>query len=324
MMMIVEEPSKSEGNTRAKQSHSAMAFTLVELLVVIAIIGVLVALLLPAVQAAREAARLVSCKNNLKQHGIALHMYHDAHGQFPIGVSGGSGSDHADGFGWAVALLPHLELQPLYERINPDFLPGPFKAAMSTPLKAIPGGDTELAVFRCPSSGLGPYNFAKPNDAPPYATNDYKASSGRGDAGVFYKARDGERYGYSRVRIADITDGTSNTIAFGESAYYSPDGGPSNNDPRNWPIWMGAPGGGSDEAALFKTDRFAPINCTVIIKENYLAEAIDDDCAFSWHHGGALFTFADGSVHWLSDDIQAETYWNLGTKNDEQLTTDYE
>jgi hypothetical protein len=271
---------------------------------------------------------LATCKNNLKQHGIALHLYHDTYGQFPVGVSGGitaaESRDFQDGYGWAVALLPYLEQQPLYDLIQPDFKPGPFRKAYSNNHQIIPGGDTQLAVFRCPSSQLGPHAYPKYSDSPAYATSDYKGCTGNRDAGVFYKAKDGHRYGFSQVRFADVTDGTSNTIAFGESAYYRADGGISNRDNRNWPIWMGAPGGGSDEATLFKTDRWAPINCAVINKGNYLSEAIDDDCSFSWHSGGALFTFADGSVHWLSDDIHAETYWNLGTKNDGEVILDYE
>ena len=172
-----------------------------------------------------------------------------------------------------------------------------------------------LSVFRCPTSVLPSNRVPLFPDANGYATSDYKASTGLGDSGLFYKTYDGERAGYSRVRVADVTDGLSNTIAFGESAYYL---GTS-----NWPIWLGA--SGSDEAALFKTDPMAPINCGIVVKsiDNFYT-AIDDDCAYSWHYGGALFSFADGSVHWLSDDIDPETYYNLGTKNDGKLTNGYE
>ncbi|NOZ40591.1 MAG: DUF1559 domain-containing protein [Planctomycetes bacterium] len=299
-------------------SPSKRGFTLVELLVVIAIIGVLVALLLPAVQAAREAARVATCKNRLRQLGLALLNYHDVRKEFPVGVSGGGAGPRSrcidDGHGWGVALLPYLEQQPLYDLIQPDFEPCPFRTAHGNTRQIIQGGDTMLEVFRCPSSELGPH--AEPIFAGllGYATSDYKASTGLGDSGLFYKTYDGERSGYARVRIADVTDGLSNTIAFGESAYYE--------GIRNWPIWLGAPG--TDEATLFKTDARAPINCTISPKTiSNFSSAIDDDCAFSWHNGGAHFSFADGSVHWLVEEIDPQTYWDMGTKNDGRVLGDY-
>ncbi len=303
---------------RLLSKSSKRGFTLVELLVVIAIIGVLVALLLPAVQAARESARTATCKNRLRQLGLALLNYHDVRKEFPVGVSGGGAGPRArcenDGFGWGTALLPYLEQQPLYDLIDPDFEPCSFSSAHGHTRKIIPGGDTVLEVFRCPSSELE--SHANPIFAGllGYATSDYKASTGFGDSGLFYRTYDGERAGYSRVRIADVTDGLSNTIAFGESAYYE--------GIRNWPIWMGAPG--TDEATLFKTDLKAPINCTISPKtiSNFFT-AIDDDCAFSWHNGGAHFSFADGSVHWLAEEIDPQTYWDLGTKNDGRVIGDY-
>src|SRR5215213_4999982 len=102
--------SHHPGTTMTPRKHSG--FTLVELLVVIAIIGVLVALLLPAVQAAREAARRTTCTNNLKQITLALLNYHDARGQFPLGAYSAVEEDHPaeeDGLGWATQILPQLE-----------------------------------------------------------------------------------------------------------------------------------------------------------------------------------------------------------------------
>src|SRR5580765_1957268 len=101
-------------------SLERQGFTLVERLVVIAIIGVLVALLLPAVQSAREAARRNQCANNLKQQGIALHNYEDTFKKLPSALMGGISTCNDDGFGWAVAILPFAEQQALYNQINPQ------------------------------------------------------------------------------------------------------------------------------------------------------------------------------------------------------------
>ena len=218
-------------------------FTLVELLVVIAIIGALVGLLLPAVQAAREAARMSSCRNNLRQVGIALHNFHDVQGELPRGVYSGETMDDDDGFGWATALLPYLEEQALYDLINPDFKPGPFISAYRETGGRIRGGDTVVETYRCPTSQLEPFNPSPLPFREGYATCDYKACNGLGDNGLFYKVSDGISSGNTVVRFADVTDGLSQTIAIGESAYY--------RALEDWPIWMGAPR--TDEAVLFKT-----------------------------------------------------------------------
>ena len=103
-------------------NHEKRGFTLVELLVVIAIIAMLVTLLLPAVQAAREAARTIQCKNNLKQMGLSLLNYHDAVGEYPLGVYGAAGS--SVGYGWATKLLPFIEEQGIYDLIAVNYISG--------------------------------------------------------------------------------------------------------------------------------------------------------------------------------------------------------
>ena len=124
------------------------AFTLIELLVVIAIIGVLVSLLLPAVQQAREAARRAQCTNNLKQIGLALHNYHDANGRFPPGYRDPRpDSQPGPGWGWPVFILPHVEQPSLHVQLDPErTLFG--NGADTTP--TTPQTLTPLAVFRCP------------------------------------------------------------------------------------------------------------------------------------------------------------------------------
>jgi prepilin-type N-terminal cleavage/methylation domain-containing protein len=324
-------------------------FTLVELLVVVAIIGVLVALLLPAVQAAREAARRSQCQNNLRQLGIALNSYAEVRKRYPIGVQGGIGASIDDGYGWATQLLPALEQQAVYRQIhnkqtvtNSGTLPYPgiIERHFRATGRIIAGGDAVLQVFRCPSSLLDSHATNMGTSWPHangYATSDYKACTGLGDSGIFFKPDDGararwngDRMYYERTRPEDVTDGLSQTIAFGESGYYlvQRNGGRSNR----WPVWIGGYGHGGDEATLFKTDSEAPINCEIYPKTfDGLVERSggrppgprDDDCAFSWHDGGAYFAFADSSVHFLRDEIDMRTYENLGTKNDGNVIAPY-
>lgn len=340
----------SDPQASARRDRNHTAFTLVELLVVIAIIGVLVALLLPAVQAAREAARRSHCQNNLKQHGIALNSYADGRKRYPVGVQGGIGSNIDDGYGWATQLLPQLEQQALFQLIHNKQAvtntgkmpyPGIFQRHFQATGKIIPGGDTVLNVFRCPSSQLGSHAtnmgsaWVRANG---YATSDYKACTGLGDNGIFFKPDDGinakwngDRMLYTRTRPEDVTDGLSQTIAFGESGYYliQRSGGRSNR----WPVWIGGYGNEADEAVLFKTESEAPINCEINPKslDGFVERATanrppgprDDDCAFSWHEGGAFFAFADSSVQFLRDEIDMKMYQNLGTKNDGNVIGQY-
>ena len=326
-------------------------FTLVELLVVIAIIGVLVGLLLPAVQSAREAARRAQCQNNLKQLGLALNNYEDKNKQYPIGVWGGAPLQPGgfagfvnDGYGWAVWMLPELEQQPLYEVLTADEAvpyPGIFQTFYGIQNRIIDGGDTVLPAFRCPSSALEPrVQGSEAEFQNGYATSDYKGSTGAQDHGIFWKRADGMELlefdpdGFpdlnkqdprKKIRGKDVTDGLSNTIAFGESSYYTK---PETNDGSgevqiNWPIWLG--GSNTDETALFKTDRDAVINCFIAPKTLEEATSIladppyDNDCAFSWHGSGALFAFCDGSVKWLDETIDIFVYEYLGARDDGQI-----
>ncbi len=122
---------------------SRRGFTLIELLVVIAIIAILIALLLPAVQQAREAARRSSCKNNMKQLGLALHNYHDTHRTFPPGYIVADGTvDNYEGFAWGTMILPYLDQQPLYKSLSSQF---------SAPNSGSGPWLTVLTAWQCPS-----------------------------------------------------------------------------------------------------------------------------------------------------------------------------
>ena len=321
---------------KTKVIRSRAGFTLVELLVVIAIIGILVGLLLPAVQATRESARRAQCANNLKQIGIALHLFHDGARHLPRGVYGHPDSNHPydeDGLGWASKLLPHLEQSVLYEQLRRNdqlgaqssWTPGIYAVAAATGNR-VSGADVQLASFRCPSSVLEGIatgdTSGNPSSPVGYATSDYKASRGYCGRGLFWRTAEGlrirecertisgqtvsvQKEAYSKVRFASVEDGLSNTIAVGEASYYL--------KVSHWPIWSGA--AGKDENTLFKTD--SPINCD-FSGSLALGQGTDgdDDCAFSWHPGGAQFTFADGSVHFLREDLDLETYRNLGDRFD--------
>jgi len=192
-------------------------FTLIELLVVIAIIGVLIALLLPAVQSAREAARRSQCTNNLKQIGLALHNYHSTHETFPMGAS--RNTSQIEPFtshtwnNWAIhaLVLPYLEQDPVYQACNFDFAvwhagrtPQGFQANLTV-------FNTRLSIYNCPSDGKAGQG----------RLNNYYASCGPNTEGSSQASGGGRSPGlftYQRpYAIRDCIDGTSNTIAFSEA-----------------------------------------------------------------------------------------------------------
>lgn len=193
------------------------AFTLVELLVVIAIIGVLVALLLPAVQAAREAARRAKCTNNLKQWGLAMHNYHDTFGSFPM-TTAQNYQPNAQGFSPQARLLPFIEqlnLQNTLDFSQPAFT-GPYNALEPNPAFA-QAFATPLAVALCPSDPAQVLNEGAGGAI--YSGLNYMVSFGSG-TGTNYDLRwrtDGFVYENGGARFADITDGTSNTVALSET-----------------------------------------------------------------------------------------------------------
>jgi len=258
------------------QKHSG--FTLIELLVVIAIIAILVALLLPAVQQAREAARRSQCKNNLKQIGLAMHNYHDAHGVFPPGWVQGA-FDTSSHWGWATYLLPFVDQGPLYMTLAPN-----------SRVMPSPSSNTQLllSVYKCPSdpgaarnSGLGGYGL-----------NNYPISRVIGD-------RDSSR------KLRDITDGTSNTLLVGERARVFGTGLKSCGA-----IW---PGLGVSSAAVHGIANY-PIN-TNWNGTSEQFEGVGGNCTSSnatrmvfssMHTGGAHFLLCDGAIRLISENIQTQ------------------
>ncbi|REJ91838.1 MAG: DUF1559 domain-containing protein [Planctomycetota bacterium] len=303
-------------------------FTLIELLVVIAIIGILVAMLLPAVQQAREAARRTECKNNLKQIGIALHNYHDAHRMFPSGwigatpgaPQGGHDVEGMNGFGWGTMILPYMDAGPLYNQFD-------FNRSIVDPLHA----DLikkNLPYNRCPSDvGEGTWGI-EDHDNPgvilaELAISNYVGNFGSGPGPLLGRDLDsceglvgpctsnGIFYHNSRVAMRDIDDGTTTTLFVGERGTITIPGGET-----LYSTWSGSiPHGVDHFARILGVTDHAPnsINTTVPHLDDYS----------SWHEGGAQFVFGDGHVQFISENIDFDTYQALATRNGDETIGEF-
>lgn len=308
----------------------ASAFTLVELLVVIAIIGILVALLLPAIQAAREAARRSQCFNNVKQLGLALQMYHDTHGTFPPGhvESGVDGPSYRHQFSWLTLCLPYLEERSIADLIDPADIDPALNAHVNP--KFIPAGKNLIATFICSSDPVGQTN-------PDWAPTNYL-----GNQGIVCECRNEVCSGIfghdTQFKMSQITDGTSQTIAIGETLkgdldpdtlednYIFTSSADANeiDDCQDFPpnaadraaVWLG----GQPHLNMFSTAR-APNDSRVDCK------APNNGCtnfaARSAHPGGATIGFADGSTHFIIDSIDEQTMQALGTRIAEDIPGEF-
>jgi prepilin-type N-terminal cleavage/methylation domain-containing protein len=301
------------------------AFTLVELLVVIAIIGVLVALLLPAVQAAREAARRMKCQNNLKQVSLAWHNYHDTHGQLPPGCLS------VNGFSWTVFVLPFIEQKNLYEKF--DFSAGSYITPSQTNRNE--HAINKMAFYLCPSSPAEkmmtnsppnnvntPDMITNPTGYPagsyaPYTLHYYgnMGPLGQSVTGGTYQQRVNSGHGgfsaegvcdaNSTYKLKDILDGTAFTFMIGENSRHD------NQYVSRFRSWVrGCANNGNDEMCgcrNYVDGINTPIPAASTLFNNIPMGSL--------HPGGTNFAMSDASVRFVSQNINLGVYKSTASRN---------
>ena len=281
-------------------------FTLIELLVVIAIIAILIALLLPAVQQAREAARRSACKNNMKQIGLAIHNYQETFNFFPPGyISTNPGRPNHTSWcrsggvqraPWTVLILSQLDQKPLYDKFDFNV---PFQATSNQMAPPNDAHIVPLSVFECPSEASPP---------PVKGRNNYFGVQGGGsapDCGNSSCSPANERASYvsgvlyagSKINFSSVLDGTTNVFMIGESRYGNADWGASaKQDSCSYARNLA---GAQDQINL------------------HPGRGVHDTRGFSSYHvGGCHFTMVDGSVHFVSENIDINTYRTLARRDD--------
>jgi prepilin-type N-terminal cleavage/methylation domain-containing protein len=279
-------------------------FTLVELLVVIAIIGVLVALLLPAVQAAREAARRAKCQNNLRQISLALHMYYDNNQHFPAGYMFGGRSGDVSNYSWSTMMLPYMEQPAIVNGLAPNN-PQTLREALSDSSKVLLM-QQKIAVYRCPSVTMADRNPDRTLVTGQGTRVEVGSANYIGNQGVLNTcpAARGIFCAGSKVRLPEITDGTSNTFLLGER---------TNRNLRSTgkhgaAIWVG----GTTNSGSSLPDA-SPLGFLAAARYQMQSGRVADApssaaptfCYSSEHGAGAQFAMCDASVRYISETIES-------------------
>lgn len=332
-----------------RSSTNREGFTLVELLVVIAIIAVLAALLMPAVQQAREAARRSQCTNNMKQLGLAMHNYHDQWGTFPIGAlhsqTPGLSRRLDRGSSFFVALLPFLEQSNLFSELSDAAVGGVGNTDVSTNINGPVFDGQQFSVLSCPSSPL-------PQMTDPLATTPrgvmmptYVGISGAAtlggrpnpDAEPTYNgvmAGSGILVPNRSVAFSDVTDGTSNTMMLGEQSAFEEDASGNRIDLRSsnsHGAWVGSTGSGTPGDGTWFCTNFQTWNITTVRYPINFLDATAAQAAGasglgpqdganrpvqSIHPAGANIVLTDGSVRFLGESVDFTLLTNLANRND--------
>lgn len=332
-------------NPNQRAIKNVRAFTLIELLVVIAIIAVLIALLLPAVQQAREAARRTQCKNNMKQLGLALHNYHDVHNILPPGYTQENNGGY-QGHSALYFLLPYFEQANLWSTFNAN-KPLTNKTTSAGVLAA-----SVIPVFLCPSdpgseglssyvSGGNIYLHGKTCYRMNAGSRPFFATSSSND-GVFMCLGPAARKASTApvgtaTKIANLTDGLTNTIAFGEHSLYDPNFDTfitwnSNSALKDWAWWY--PAGGDNGIQDLFCGSFSAVGYNTPFKKGdpgapgsqsawYTYQDMRLNAIGSMHTGGANVTLCDGSVRFVSNSMSQITLGYLCQRADGNVTGEY-
>jgi prepilin-type N-terminal cleavage/methylation domain-containing protein/prepilin-type processing-associated H-X9-DG protein len=325
---------------KGRVMRTRRGFTLIELLVVIAIIATLIALLLPAVQFAREAARRVSCTNNLKQVGLALHNYHDSLGSYPSGYVSDSNdpgrdpqtADGPGGYGWGALLLPFVEqanLQRAFDMNKPCWDPDNAAIAKAT-----------VPLFLCPTASGDREPFAVLNQAGSphpsgavFARSHYVGNNGHAEPWAMGPLKtwdgiaNGPLYRNSHVRAGDVSDGLTNTVFVGE-----------HSSKLSQKTWVGVVPGAFTHATPFFVQKLGttPDNAATLVlthsgpastELNIIHPPNSPVChvcqMYAEHPGGANILLGDGSVRFVSEMIHQPTWAALCSRDGGEVVGEF-